>query len=367
VKRIALADLVEQHRRLGPVLETEMRRVIASGRFVLGDEVERFEREAAAYLGVDRAVGVSSGTDALLVALRALGVGPRDEVITTPFTFVATAEAVAVLGARPRFVDVDARTLSIDAREVEAAFGESTKAVVPVHLYGSAAPVDRLAAVCEAGGVALLEDAAQAFGTEAFGRSAGAWGTLGCFSFFPGKVLGALGDAGLIVTSDDALASRCRSLRQHGRASGQYEELGGNHRLDAIQAAFLRVKLRHVRAFVDARRRHGARYDAGLAGASGVCPVARSAGWNGAVYAVRVLDGRRDALREALLARGIESAAYYSRPLHLEPAFAALGHRRGAFPVAERAAEEVLALPVHAELEDADVDRVIDEVRGFFG
>lgn len=368
MRPVALADLAEQHRRLAPELEAAMRRVMASGRFVLGEEVQRFEEAAAAHLGCLHAVGVSSGTDALLIALRALGVGAGDDVVTTPFTFVATAEAVVRVGARLRFVDVDAETLCLDPAWVEAALGVATKAVVAVHLYGSAAPVERLAAVCEARGAALVEDAAQAFGARAFGRSAGTWGAFGCFSFFPGKVLGALGDAGLVVTQDAALAKRCRSLRQHGRGTGGgYDTVGGNHRLDALQAAFLLAKLRHTDAFVAARRRHGARYDAGLAGIDAVSTVRRSDGWNGAVYAVRVRDGRRDALREALRARGIETAAYYSTPLHLEPAFQAAGYRRGAFPEAERAAHEVLALPVHSELQDADVDRVIDEVRRFFG
>jgi dTDP-4-amino-4,6-dideoxygalactose transaminase len=343
-----------------------MKRVLESSRFVLGEEVERFEAAAAEYLDVPYAIGVSSGTDALLVALMALGVGQGHEVITSPFTFVAPAECIARLGARPRFVDVDPETLCLDPSEVQAAFNTSTRAVLPVHLYGSAAGVDRLSSLCRERGVPLVEDAAQAFGTGAFGRRAGAWGMFGCFSFFPAKVLGALGDAGLVVTSDPELAERCRSLRQHGRAGGSHQRLGGNHRLDALQAAFLGVKLPHVNTFIEARRRNGRAYDAGLAGVSGVTPVSRRDGWNGAVYAVRVHDGRRDSLRRALERNGVESAVYYPVPLHLEPAFAAFGRARGAFPESERAAEEVISLPVHAELEDGAVEHVIGVIDDFF-
>ena len=367
-ERIGLADLGAQHRRLAPELEAATRRVIASSRFILGEEVERFESAAAGYLGATHAVGVSSGTDALLVALTALGLAPGDEVITTPFTFLSPAEVVVRLGARPVFVDVDPATLCIDPSQVEAAFHVNTRAVLPVHLYGGAAPVQALDALCSARGTALVEDAAQAFGTRACGLSAGVRGKFGCFSFFPGKVLGALGDGGLVVTPDSALAERCRSLRQHGRGSGGgYESIGGNHRLDALQAAFLLAKLPHLDSFVRARRRNGARYDEALGGVDGLVPVVRGEGWNGAVYAVRVLDGRRDSLRRALDARGIETAVYYPSPLHLEPAFAGLGHPRGAFPVSERAAAEILALPVHEGLTDEDVDRVSDEIGRFFG
>jgi dTDP-4-amino-4,6-dideoxygalactose transaminase len=365
--RIAMADLAAQHRSLLPELEDAMRRVVASSRFILGEEVECFEAAAAEYLGVPHAIGVSSGTDALLMALTALGIGPGDEVITTPFTFVAPAECIARLGARPGFVDINPETLCVDVNQVEAAITPRTRAVMPVHLYGSAADVSGLATLCDARGIALVEDAAQAFGTHAAGRRAGAWGAFGCFSFFPGKVLGALGDAGLIVTSDDALAKRCRRLRQHGseRHGPPHLDIGGNHRLDALQAAFLRVKLPHVDAFVNKRRSHGRRYDAGLSGVGGLTPVSRSSGWNGAVYAVRVRDGRRDALRALLQASDIETAVYYPTPLHLEAAFARVGLVHGALSESERAADEILALPIHSELETTDVDRVVAEVRSF--
>jgi dTDP-4-amino-4,6-dideoxygalactose transaminase len=366
--RVPLADLAEQHRRLAPELEAVFGRVLRSSRFILGSEVERFEAAAAKFLDVRHAVGVSSGTDALLVALTAAGVRPGDDVVTTPFTFIATAEAILRLGARPRFADVDPATLSLEAARVAEVVSERTRAIVAVHLYGSVDRIDALQELASRNGVSLIEDAAQAFGSRHAGRAAGTWGSVGCFSFFPAKVLGALGDAGLVVTNDESLASRCRLLRQHGsNGRDEYAELGGNFRLDALQAAVLATKLGYVGEWIRLRRAHALSYDEALGDLPGLELLQRGDEWNGAIYTMRVRDGRRDALREHLRERGIETALYYARPLHLQPVLERFGFVRGAFPVSERAAEEVLSLPVHAEMSDAQVIHVIEGVRTFFG
>jgi dTDP-4-amino-4,6-dideoxygalactose transaminase len=365
--RVPMVDLGPQHAALRPELEQAFGEVLTSSQFVLGAEVERFEGAAAAYLGARHAVGVSSGTDALLVALMALGVGPGDEVVTTPFSFFATVGSILRLGARPRFVDVDPATLNLDVARIEEAITERTRAVVPVHLYGNPARLDAIAAVTARHGIPVVEDAAQAFGARYGDRAAGTWGKLGCFSFFPTKILGALGDAGLVVTDDGNLAARCRRLRQHGaERRGEYVEVGGNFRLDAMQAAALRVKLRHAGEWIAARRAHGAAYDAAFHGLSGLEALARGEGWNGSIYVVRVLGGRREALRTHLGERGVETAVYYDRPLHLQPVLAHLGIGPGAFPESERAAGEVLSLPIFSDMTAAQRDLVIDATRAFF-
>lgn len=338
-------------------------RVLASRQFILGAEVGAFESELAHYLDTAFAVGVSSGTDALVCALLALDIGPGDEVVTTPFTFIATAEAIARVGARPVFADIDPVTLNLDpARLVRT---PRTRAVIPVHLFGHPAELASLDL-----DLPVIEDAAQAIGARAGGRRVGTLGRLGCFSFFPTKPLGALGDGGAVVTADAALAERIRRLRQHGSAEKHlYVELGGNFRLDALQAAFLRAKLPRLDGWLEERRAAAAAYSQELAGLDELAlPVTRAGtepAW--AHYVVRVRDGRRDALARHLDARGIATAVYYPRPLHLQPVFAKLGYARGDFPRAERAADEVLALPLFPGLTAEQRGRVVDAVRGFFG
>jgi dTDP-4-amino-4,6-dideoxygalactose transaminase len=354
------ADLAALHAPLAAELEAAARRVLASGRYVLGEEVAAFERELAGTLGVARAVGVSSGTDALLALLMALDVGPGDEVVTTPFTFFATAGAIARLGARPVFVDVERDTLNIDPAGALARLGPRTKAVVVVHLFGRPARTDELAAACASRGAALVEDAAQAIGAP----GVGARGRAAALSFFPSKNLGGFGDGGAVVTNDEALADRVALLRAHGAAQRlRHVALGGNFRLDELQAALLRVKLPHLPRWTSRRRAHAALYRERLAGVPGLAlpPEDPACVWN--QFVVRVGGGRRDALADALAARGLATAVYYPTPLHLQPALADLGHRAGDFPEAEAAAAEVLALPVAAELEADAIDRVAAAVR----
>lgn len=366
---IPLLDIAEQNRSVAAELRAAFERVLQSGTFILGAEVEAFEAEVAAYLGVRHAIGVSSGTDALLLALMALDIGPGDEVIMAPFTFFATAGAVVRLGARPVFVDIDPRTFNLDVTGIEPKISVRTKAIMPVHLYGQAADLESLALLARRTGVPIVEDAAQALGARSAAYAVGTVGRFGCFSFFPSKNLGALGDGGLVTTSDDALATRARLLRTHGADPKYYHALvGGNFRLDALQAAFLRVKLPHLDRWIEGRRDNAALYDASFAEAqlpeSLLIPPARvHAGHVYNQYVIR--SSRRDALRAHLRSRGIGSEVYYPLPMHLQACFAQLGEREGAYPHSERAAREVLALPIYPELGRARVQHVAQTVVAF--
>jgi dTDP-4-amino-4,6-dideoxygalactose transaminase/acetyltransferase-like isoleucine patch superfamily enzyme len=367
---VPLFDARSQNAPLLGELAEALERVLRSGRFVMGSELEAFEHDVAAYLGVEHAAGMSSGSDALVAALLALGVGPGDEVVTTPFSFVATAEAVARVGATPRFADIDAVTLQLSPSSVRAALTPRTRALIAVHLYGDVAPVAGLESALEGSEVVVVEDAAQAFGA-AFpdGTKAGTLARLGCYSFFPSKPLGAIGDAGLAVTRDAGLAERLRQARVHG-AAARYEHafVAGNFRLDEVQAAALRVKLRHVDAWQERRARIARRYDEALAGVPGLVLPERAAGSapSFALYTVRVAPDERARFVEHLNRFGIGTAIHYPRPLHLQPAFAHLGYAAGDFPVAERAAASVVSLPIHAELRHVEVERVVAAVRAFF-
>jgi dTDP-4-amino-4,6-dideoxygalactose transaminase len=354
-------------------------RVLASGDYILGQETAAFEKEVAAYLGSRHAVGVSSGTEALLVALQELEVGPGDEVVVPCFTFVATATVVARLGARPVFVDIDPATYQMSPAGLAAALSPRTRAVIPVHLYGYAAPLDEYAAVLARGGreVPLVEDAAQAIGTvcRAGGRAvkAGSIGAWGCFSFYPTKNLPACGEAGVMVTSDDTRAERARQLRAHGMdAPYRHKLLGGNARLDAVQSAILRVRLGRLEEWNERRRAHAALYDrllgeSGLAGRVGLSPAPRArAGELANYHQYTIRAPRRDALKTFLAERGIHTGVYYPIPLALQPVFAAHGHKPGDFPAAEAACLEVLSLPVHQHLEAGDVERVVQGIVDFY-
>lgn len=365
--RVPFVDLRAQHASLRRQIDDALSGVVTDSAFILGPAVTRFESAVSAYLATSTAIAVSSGTDALLIALRAIGVRPKDVVVTTPFSFIATAEAICRLGAVPRFVDLDDQTMSFDRELLTEALSQGTRAVVPVHLYGSCQGIDEITELAMRHEVDVIEDAAQAFGSWTGGRAAGTWGRIGCFSFFPTKVLGAMGDAGLVVTDDVELGERCRRLRQHGIGSfGEYAELGGNFRMDSIQAALLSVKLQHLDGWIHARRRHAAAYDAALGNIPGLRVVAGGPQWNGAIYTLRVGEGRRDALRAFLADRGVETKIYYPRPLHLEPAFSGIVIRPGALPVAEALSREVLSLPVHAEMSDEQRSFVIDTIVSFF-
>lgn len=377
--RVPLLDLKAQNASVEREVLRAIRRVLRSQRFILGPEVERFESRLARYCGTRFAVGLSSGTDALLAALMALEVGPGDEVVTSPYSFFATAGVVARLGARPVFADIDPKSFNLDPRKLPAALTRRTKAILPVHLYGRCAEMEPILKLAGSRRLPVVEDAAQAIGAEVPGdKRAGSLGTLGCFSFYPSKNLGAFGDAGAVTTNDPDLAERVRALRVHGARSRYYHrEVGGNFRLDAIQAAVLNVKLGFLEAWTRRRRQNAGRYErlfreSGLVERGWVRPPeavhASSRPARGHIYnqyVVRV--EARDRLREHLKRRGIETEVYYPLPLHLQECFRGLGYRRGDFPVAEAAARETLALPIYAELRASQQAAVVGAIRNFYG
>jgi dTDP-4-amino-4,6-dideoxygalactose transaminase len=364
---IPLVDLVAQHRALGDELVAAFRQALATAHFVGGADVSAFEAEFAAFIGAAGCVGVGSGTDALRFAYQALGVRAGDEVITVPNTFIATTEALTQAGAAIRFVDVDEGTLTLDPGALERAITSRTVGIVPVHLYGQPAELDPIVAVAARHGLWVVEDAAQAHGAEYKGRRCGTIGRLAAFSFYPGKNLGACGEAGAVVGSDPACLATVRRLREHGESRKYHHETEGyNGRLDAIQAAFLRIKLRHLAEWNDARRRHAARYREALAGVAEVAlPV--EAPYAKHVYHLFVIRAeRRDALQRRLAERGIATGLHYPVPLHLQNAYRHLGLGGGAFPVVERAAETILSLPMFPELTDGQVGRVAEAIRDFY-
>jgi dTDP-4-amino-4,6-dideoxygalactose transaminase len=363
---VPLLDLQGQYAPLREQLLAAIARVCDSQRFIGGPEVDGFEREIAEYLGVGHAVGLSSGTDALLVALMALGVGPGDEVITPTFSFFATAGAVSRLGATATLVDIDPLTYNIDAAAAVAAMSSRTRAIIPVHLYGQCADMDPLLEAAGQRGIAVIEDAAQAIGAACKGRQAGSMGRAGCFSFFPSKNLGAFGDAGLLTTNDAAFAHDVRLLRNHGAEPKYFHKrIGGNFRLDALQAAVLRVKLPHLEGWTARRRENADRYDRLFRespAADRVTVPARDPNCRHIFnqYVVRVKS--RDAVRARLDAAGIGTEIYYPVPFHVQECFATLGYRPGDFPAAEAAAAETLALPIYSELTEAQQREVVDAV-----
>jgi dTDP-4-amino-4,6-dideoxygalactose transaminase len=368
---VVLLDLNRQRATLRAELDQAVARVIDSQHFIMGPEVSLFEKEAAAYLAVKHAVACASGSDALLLALWALGVGPGREVITTPFTFFATAGAIARLGARPVFVDIDEDTLNLDPSQVASAVTPRTAAIVPVHLFGLPADMDALSAIGDRRGVAIVEDAAQSMGATHRGRQTGSIGDAGCFSFFPSKNLGCWGDGGMVTTQRDDLALAMRKLRTHGsERKYQHDVVGMNSRLDALQAAVLRVKLPHLSAWCDARRQKAANYGE-LVAARGIGDRVRFQSVPGGsthVYHQMVIRvENRDAVQKALEGRGIGTAIYYPSPLHLQACFADLGHRPGAFPHAEQACREALALPIFPELTDREQHEVVDALADALG
>ncbi len=367
--KVPLLDLRAHHAPLDEELLTAIKAVIRSGVFINGPEVEALEREVAAYSGARFGVGVSSGTDALLIALMALGVGPGDEVVTTPYSFFATAGAVARLGATPVFVDIEPTSYNIAPARIAGAITKKTKCVIPVHLYGQCAELSEILGA--ASGVPVLEDAAQAIGAETKdGKRAGSVGAAGCLSFFPTKNLGALGDAGMVVTNDEALAKKMRILRNHGAEPKYHHSLiGGNFRLDALQAAVLRVKLKRLDAWTKARRENAARYDELLAKTSvktpkELHPLRSGHGHIFNQYVVRA--PQRDELQRFLAKEGIATEVYYPVPLHLQECFKRLGHKPGDFPNSEAAAKETLALPVYPELSAEQQAAVAAAVERFY-
>jgi dTDP-4-amino-4,6-dideoxygalactose transaminase len=361
---IPFVDLHAQYRSIKAEIDAAVARVFESGQFVLGDEVEAFERDFADACGAAHGVAMNSGTSALHLALLAAGVGPGDEVITVPFTFVATAAAISYAGARPVFVDIDARSFTLDPAGLEAAITPRTKAVVPVHLYGQPADMDPILRIAGKHGLAVIEDAAQAHLARYHDRPVGSLGLMACFSFYPSKNLGAYGEGGMVLTSRADLAAQLRLLRNWGERT-KYEHVmtGFNARMDGVQGAILRVKLRHLGAWTAARRRHAAQYGDALKDAGLTLP--REMPYATHVYHLyTVRSPAREAVRATLRAAGIQTGLHYPTPVHLQPAFANLGHRRGAFPVSERAADEVLSLPMFAELNGEQVAAVAGAIRG---
>jgi dTDP-4-amino-4,6-dideoxygalactose transaminase len=360
-----LLDLKRQYVTLKDELDTAVLRVMDHGDFINGPEVGAFEREVAGYIGARYAIGVASGTDALLLALRALGVGPGDEVVLPAFSFFATAGVISRLGARPVFVDIEPDTYNIDPAKIEAAISKKTKAIMPVHLFGQCADMDRIMAVADKHRLPVVEDAAQALSSRYGDKMAGNIGTFGCYSFFPTKNLGCLGDGGLVTTNDLGLDELVRRLKAHGAKPKYYHQLVGyNSRLDTIHAAALSVKLPHLNAWSEARRKNAARYDKLLAGLPIELPADRKYGYHIYNQYTIALD-RRDLLCAHLKARKIGHEIYYPVPLHLQECYRDLGHEEGSFPVSERAAKRVCSLPIFPELTAREQDYVAKAVKDF--
>jgi dTDP-4-amino-4,6-dideoxygalactose transaminase len=391
--KVPLLDLKAQYRALKPELDAAVMDVMESQHFILGPKVQECENAIAQYSRCSHAVGVSSGTDALLICLMAEGIGPGDEVITTPYTFFATAGSVARTGAIPIFVDIDPVTYNIDPAQIEPKITPRTKAIIPVHLYGQMTEMDPIMQLAQKHNVVVIEDAAQAIGAEYKGRRAGSIGHYGCLSFFPSKNLGAAGDGGMVVTNDGMRADKLRRLRAHGSQPKYYHKfIGGNFRLDALQAALVSVKLRHLDDWTSARQRNAARYDRLFAGSglrvAPTCEYARCNGFAGTTaaaaasgnsapqvylpsvaadrhifnqYVIRVR--QRDRLKAGLEAQGVGTEIYYPVPMHLQECFAYLGLEAGTFPESECAAQQTLALPIYPELTDEQAGHVVAGVR----
>jgi dTDP-4-amino-4,6-dideoxygalactose transaminase len=361
-----MVDVVGQYQRIKREVDEAVHRVLDSGQYILGKDVGEFECSVAGYLGVRYAVGCASGTDALLVAMMALGIGPGDEVITTPFTFVATTETIVLLGADPVYVDIDPGTFNIDPGKVERAITHKTKAILPVHLYGQATDMDPIMDIAQRHDLKVIEDAAQAIGASYKRKKVGSIGNVGCISFFPSKNLGSCGDAGMVVTNDSALGERMRMIVVHGsRKRYHHEILGLNSRLDTLQAAILKVKLQYLDEWNAARRRFAGRYDELLNGAPVTTPrVSPSCEHIFHQYTIRA--PKRDALSGYLKDKGIPHGIYYPIPLYRQKAYASIIDQRLNFPQTEQAANEVLSLPMHTELNDDQLQFITGTIKEFY-
>ncbi|MBM2840154.1 MAG: transcriptional regulator [Bacteroidetes bacterium] len=364
--KLHMVDVVGQYQRIKPEVDAAIQRIIESGQFILGKEVGEFECQVAGYLGAKYAVGCASGTDALQIAMMALGVGPGDEVITTPFTFVATTETIVLLGAKPVYVDIDPNTYNIDPSRIESAITPRTKAIIPVHLYGQAADMGPIMEIAGKRGLKVIEDSAQALGASYKGKKVCTFGDASCISFFPSKNLGAFGDAGMVVCNDPALYEKLRMIVVHGsKVKYHHEILGVNSRLDTMQAAILSVKLRHLENWNTARRKFASRYDELLRGTPVTTPYVSPVGTH-IFHQYTIRAAKRDDLAAHLKERGIPHAIYYPIPLHLQKAFAVAGKRKGDFPITEQACDEVLSLPMHTELTDEQQGYVAQAIRDFY-
>jgi dTDP-4-amino-4,6-dideoxygalactose transaminase len=372
ISSVPLLDISRENAPLATEIEHAVQNVIRSGRFVLGPEVQDLETAVAQYSHTKHAIGCASGSDALLLALMAMGISPGDEVIVPSFTFFATASAVWRLGARPVFVDIDPDTFNLDPSHLELLITNQTRAIIPVHLFGQCADMQPILEIASRHNIKVIEDSAQSIGAEYKGQAAGSLGLAGCLSFYPTKNLGGFGDAGMLTTNDDAFADEIKLLRGHGmRPRYLHQAVGINSRLDTIQAVVLLIKLRHLRDWTNARRHNAQRYhelfEAADLGNELKLPyesTSCTSAWN--QYTIQVADGRRDALREFLKQRNIGSEIYYPLPLHLQPCFAELGIPRGSLPVTERAADCVLSLPIFPHMTEAEQDYVVSAVAEFF-
>lgn len=370
VMQVPLLDLAAQYAPIRDAVVEAVTRVVDTQKFILGPEVEAFESEAAAYLGARHAIGVTSGTDALLVAMMALELGPGDEVIVPTYSFFATAGCVSRIGATPVLVDIDPETFNLDVEAVRRAITPRTRAIIPVHLYGQAVEMTPLSTLAREHGLQVIEDAAQALGATYDGKALGTLGRFGCFSFYPSKNLGAAGDAGLVTVDDDEMAARVRLLRVHGaQRTYHHEKVGGNFRMAAVQAAVLRVKLPHLEGWTEARRRNADRYRALFAELAPGAPVQLPTERPGRrhIYNQFVIRAeRRDALRDHLRVNGVGCEIYYPVPFHLQPCFAYLGVPPGTLPESERAAQETLALPIYSELTEPQQRYVVETIAAFY-
>lgn len=384
--KVPLLDLKAQYSAIKPEIDRAIAAVMEAQHFILGPQVQECEKAIAEYSRCAHAVGVSSGTDALLICLMAEGIGPGDEVITTPYTFFATAGAIARVGARPVFVDIEPVTYNLDPGQVDSKVTAKTRAIIPVHLYGQMADMSAVMEVAGKRGLVVIEDAAQAIGAERDGRRAGSIGHYGCFSFFPSKNLGAAGDGGMVVTNDSQRAENLVRLRAHGSKPKYYHKVvGGNFRLDTLQAAVVAAKLRHLDDWTATRQRNAARYDrlfrdSGLKIMDSSQQADKDLQRNGAVHVTLpkvaadrhifnqyiIRTARRDSLKSALQEKGVGTEIYYPVPMHLQECFSSLGYREGAFPESEHAAKQTLALPIYPELTDEQAQHVVQGVREFF-
>ena len=360
---IPFVDLKAQYHSIKSEIDAAITNVLESSQFILGSEVAAFEDEYAAYCRVKYAVGVNSGTSALHLALLAAGIGPGDEVITTTFTFVATVAAIVYTGAKPVFVDIDPRSFTMDVTQIERAITQHTKAILPVHLYGQMANMEPILEIARRHNLIVIEDAAQAHGAEYNGKAAGSLGDLGCFSFYPGKNLGAYGEGGMVVTNHPEYARALKMLRDWG-AEKKYQHMlkGYNYRLEGMQGAILRVKLRHLDDWTQKRREKAAYYNR-LLGGNGIRPPEEMPYGRHVYHIYAIRTSEREAVQQALLAQGIQTGIHYPVPVHLQPAYADLGYQAGDFPHSEEAAREVLSLPIYAELSDEQVEQVAIALR----
>lgn len=376
---IKFLDLQKQYRSIKKEINTAIQRVLDSGEFILGNEVKKIENELADYCGVKCAIGVNSGTDALFLSLMALNIGPRDEVITTPFTFIATAEVIALRGAKPVFVDINPKTFNIDPEKISKAITPKTKAIIPVHLYGQPAEMDKIMTIAKKHNLYVIEDCAQAIGAKlrmANGKwqMVGSFGDFGCLSFFPSKNLGAYGDGGMVLTNNEKLAEKIKMLRQHGSKKKYYHEtLGINSRLDTIQATILRVKLKYLDKWIEKRQKITQIYNKELKKIKKIAIPATMRPGNQATschvfhqYTIRVNAQLRNDLITYLRNNGIPTTIYYPVPLHLQPAFKYLGYKEGDFPKTEKATEEVLSLAIYPELSQKEQDFIINKIKEFY-